>query len=392
MTNANIASCDYFAVDFFCGAGGMSLGLANSGIKVLAGIDNEQRCQQTYEQIKNNDLSSPKFLCKDIFPATEEYPSGEQQEISEQISNLLEQAKKRSCNETRLIFAICAPCQPFTKITKIELSDKGKFKRNNDKNLLMTTLNLIEEFKPDAIIVENVEGISDGGEGSVLSGFKSALNKLGYFFDSKIVNSGNFSVPQLRKRTIGMAVHKSRSGTAIGVPEKDPNSSHVNVSDAIGHFPAICAGEAHESIPNHRARSLNDLNLKRISCAPPGETNGYLQSTRYGDLSLACHRRLKAKSKSGTGSFSDTYTRMHPARKAPTMTTKCTSITNGRFGHYDTSQHRAISVREAAAIQSFPDNYVFYPETQVEFTAKLIGNAVPPKLAEYFGKFLVQQL
>lgn len=83
---------------------------------------------------------------------------------------------------------------------------------------------------------------------------------------------------------------------------------------------------------------------------------------------------------------------MHPDRPSPTITTKCQSISNGRYGHFDVTQHRGISLREAAIIQSFSDNYVFYPLDSVGSVARMIGNAVPPKLAEFFAGYVVTSL
>jgi DNA (cytosine-5)-methyltransferase 1 len=115
-----------------------------------------------------------------------------------------------------------------------------------------------------------------------------------------------------------------------------------------------------------------------------------MESTAFGDLSLKCHRDVNRKLR--VRCFTDVYTRMHPARPSPTITTKCHSISNGRYGHYDTSQNRGISLREAAALQSFPDNYVFYPTDRVDPIARMIGNAVPPKLAQYFASYLVNSI
>jgi len=83
---------------------------------------------------------------------------------------------------------------------------------------------------------------------------------------------------------------------------------------------------------------------------------------------------------------------MDPGKPSPTITTKCHSISNGRFGHYDVAQLRGISVREAATLQSFPDDYIFYPRDQLEAPARMIGNAVPPKLASFFAEYLVKSL
>jgi len=77
---------------------------------------------------------------------------------------------------------------------------------------------------------------------------------------------------------------------------------------------------------------------------------------------------------------------------APTITTHCVSITNGRFGHYDVAQNRGITPREAALLQTFPDNYVFYPEENISLAATLIGNAVPPRLAQFFGSYLTKAI
>lgn len=379
------------AIDFFCGAGGMTNGLIQAGIHVLAGIDNKALCKPTYVQNINPDGSHPEFICKDIFPKTDEHPGGEQPEIAKHLFLLIEQqTKKHRGNRPKLIFALCAPCQPFTKISHIEMSESRKFKRSNDSNLLLTTVNLIKKFQPDALICENVEGIT--GEGSVLSQFETELKELGYVFDAKVINAANFGVPQNRRRTIGLAVRKGRrKNLRITVPDTDPDlKKYVTVAETIGHLPPLAAGETHPTIKNHRARALSDINLKRIASAPPGGNNAYLKTTRYGDLSLKCHNRLEVKA--GKASFTDTYTRMKGDDVGPTITTRCVSVSNGRFAHYDTDQNRGITPKEAALLQTFPDEYAFYPEDGGEFAAVLIGNAVPPRLAKFFGSYLKKQI
>lgn len=375
------------AVDFFCGAGGMTNGLISAGIHVLGGVDNEPLCETTYRQNRNRDGSRPEFICQDIFPRRRNYPYGGQQLIIERIEALIRSYKKRhGYRKIQLVFAICAPCQPFTKITKIKMSDHRQFKRGNDSNLLLTTITVIRHFRPAAIICENVEGIGDGAN-SVLVKFKRRLSRIKYAFDAKVINVSNFGVPQNRKRTIGIGFDRTTFQGEFEIIVQDKGIKRfITVRETIGHLPPIAAGEIHHQIPNHRTRALSDLNLKRISCAKPGTSNQYLKSTPYGDLSLACHRQLVKRFRSP--SFGDTYTRMHGDEIAPTITTKFISITNGRFGHFDMKQNRAISPREAALLQTFPKRYVFYPEGNIEFTATLIGNSVPPKLAKYFGRYL----
>lgn len=194
-------------------------------------------------------------------------------------------------------------------------------------------------------------------------------------------------MPQNRRRTIGIAFDRQRYSFDFEVSSSDPRvKRQFTVAEAIGHLPPLAAGESHASLANHRARALSDLNLKRISCAPPGASNEYLRATKYGDLSLACHARLE--SKNGKRSFSDTYTRMKGDDVAPTITTKSMSISNGRFGHYDTTQNRALTPREAALLQTFPARYVFHPEGNIEFAATLIGNAAPPQACYLFRQVL----
>ena len=115
-----------------------------------------------------------------------------------------------------------------------------------------------------------------------------------------------------------------------------------------------------------------------------------MENTVDGDLSLECHRKVNAKFNDRC--FGDVYTRMHPDRPSPTITTKCHSISNGRSGHYDVRQLRGISLREAATLQSFPTGYVFYPEDQMEPVARMIGNAVPPKLSQFFSAYLSKSI
>ena len=160
------------------------------------------------------------------------------------------------------------------------------------------------------------------------------------------------------------------------------------VAEAFAGLPPLEAGEIHAEISNHATRNLSELNKRRISHAIPGASNEYLQSTPDGDLSLACHRRVNKRL--GIRCFTDVYTRMSADKPSPTITTRCHSITNGRFGHPDTAQLRGISMREAARLQSFRDDYVFYPVTQVEPIARMIGNAVPPRLTRFYADYLIQ--
>jgi DNA (cytosine-5)-methyltransferase 1 len=388
---------EFLAVDFFCGAGGTTRGLIDAGGYVVAGVDKDSRCKDTY--VKNNsnerlDFAAPRFLHRDIFPRDEDYSAGEQDELRADLNRLIKQYQAE-VPSAPLLFAICAPCQPFTKLSRKALSEARKAGREKDSNLLAEATKFVEYFQPEMVLSENVRGIKDPKYGGVWEDFRTALERLDYVTGTKVVCTSAFGVPQFRKRSILIAVRKALVHSAflsegdqeeLIVPEVAPDNIVKTVRAAIGHLPPLCAGAVHETIPNHKTRSLSELNLKRLASARPGVSNIYLEDTPDGDLSLPCHRKVNEKLK--VRCFTDVYTRMDPDRPSPTITTKCHSISNGRFGHFDVGQLRGISLREAAMLQSFPPDYIFYPTDKIEPIARMIGNAVPPRLAEYFSRYL----
>ena len=391
----------FLTVDFFCGAGGTTRGLINAGGYVIAGIDKDEGCRSTY--ISNNrnkklDRLRPRFLAHDVFPKTRLYQEGQQEELFEALAELISEYR-RQVRGIPLLFAICAPCQPFTSLSRKELSPERKAGRQRDRNLLNEALLFVSLFEPELVLSENVQGIGDPKYGGVWENFQDGLRALGYATGAKVVCTSRFGIPQYRRRSILLAAKRDilkterfvdLLGDELLVPDYDPSSSIVSVREAIGHLPAIKAGEQHANIPNHRTRALSELNFRRLAAAQPGQSNAYLVDTPHGDLSLDCHKKLNKRL--GGPCFTDVYTRMSPDRPSPTITTKCHSVSNGRFGHYDTRQVRAISLREAAILQSFPITYRFYPLDQNGPVARMIGNAVPPKLAAFFSRYLVESI
>ena len=275
------------------------------------------------------------------FPLRRATSQGQGHQLFADLDDLIPFYRARSKNAP-LLFAICAPCQPFTRLSKKELSGKRKRGRERDSNLLSEASGFVARYRPEMILSENVSSIKDPKYGGVWDEFRKTLEGLGYVTGSKVVCVSRFGVPQYRKRSILVAIRRELVRTErfadimeqeLLVPEADPNATLVSVAQAIGHLPPLGAGEAHPEIPNHRTRTLSDLNLKRISSAKPGESNAYMEGTEHGDLSLDCHRKVNERLNDRC--FSDVYTRMSPNRPSPTITTKCHSISNGRFGHYD---------------------------------------------------------
>lgn len=382
----------FLAVDFFCGAGGATCGLIDAGGYVCAGIDNDARNEMTY--VKNNrnrswDLRSPLFLARSLLPADPKHSDGQLEEVREQCRTILRRARARWPG-VPLVFVICAPCQPFTNLSRKEMTAWRLEKRRRDSELLPASAQLIEWFKPEVVICENVAGIADSRYGKVWERFSGRLHELEYRTSSDVICASRFGVPQFRRRRVLMAfsaVAMPRTGASAipVVPSCDPKTGEVTVRDAISHFPPIRAGESHPTVPNHRARALIIQNQRRLKASLPGESNAGLAEDVTAGLALPCH--LNYADREGSWGFSDVYTRMHPDRPAPTITTKSHSVSNGRFGHYDEHQLRALSPREAAALQTFPDDYIFYPTHRIEPVARMIGNAIPPRLMKFLADY-----
>lgn len=365
----------------------------DAGGYVIAGIDKDSACGPTYERNNVNttlDGLPARFVASNVFPRSETCPEGRQEELFAYLD--VEIARYRAmCPGVPLLFAICAPCQPFTKLAHA-MSDRRQSARKRDRGLLGVATEFVERYMPDLVLSENVSGISDPKFGGIWPAFRRRLRQIGYATGSKVVCASDFGVPQRRRRSILMAVRKDAAAAGVvdgrgclSVPERDPSSRLITVAEAIGHLPPLAAGEADASVPNHYASTLSELNLKRIRAALPGQPNVSLAPLGLG---LACHERGRNKARKAV--FTDAYTRMDPSRPAPTITTNCNRFSNGRFGHY--SQDRAISLREAATLQSFPEDYVFVPTTKVTISARFIGNAVPPRLARFFANHMVDVL
>jgi len=332
------------AVDFFCCAGGVTNGFRKAGINVLGGIDIEENYRESY-QVNN---PGSKFIRADIA----------------KLKPIDLQKKLRiKRNMDNLIFVGCSPCQYYT----IMQTDKTKSAKG--KLLLEEFRKFVAYFLPGFIFIENVPGLERKGE-SPLANFKKFLEENGYVFSDDVVNAAHYDVPQNRVRYVLVA---SRVNKKISIPKG--NTKVPTVRKAIGDFPPIPAGYRDEKVEKkHWSAKLQPINMLRIQNTPPnGGTR--LAWKNNEQLQLKCY-----KGKDDT--FVDVYGRMKWDTPSPTITTKFYSISNGRFGHPD--QHRAISLREGATLQSFPKNYKFISDSQM-MVARMIGNAVPPNMAKWIG-------
>lgn len=335
------------AIDLFCGVGGLTSGLLTAGVRVVAGIDVDKACCFPFEA----NHPGARFIEQDVTCVT-----------GDQLDALWSPGVKR-------LLAGCAPCQPFSSYTR------GKGVGHAKWGMLEQFARLVKESQPDLVTMENVPGLQ---RQEPFRHFLKTLQKCGFHVVYGVLNAADYGVPQQRKRLVLLA---SKHGpVALPLPTHPGKDHWVTVRKAIGNLPKLQHGRASKDDAIHRAASLSPLNLKRIRASKPGGTwRDWPQ-----ELVAACHTKESGKHSAGV------YGRMTWDGPAPTMTTLCNGFGNGRFGHPE--QNRAISLREAAIFQSFPQNYIFAKLDQVvsaKTVARLIGNAVPPKLAEAVGRQLL---
>lgn len=341
------------AVDFFCGGGGMSYGMKKAGIKILAGIDNDLNCKETYEA----NIKGAKFINADVF------------ELKEKD---LEKKLNLKTNDDNLLLIGCSPCQFWSIIN----TDKKKSKES--KNLLIEFERFVKYFNPGYVVVENVPGVLRKKEESGLGAFVNWLEASDYKVHFEIHNTNDYGVPQTRNRFTLVA---NRLGEDKIFPQKD-TGKRLCVQDVLGEkngFPQIEAGTKDETAFIHSASGMGNLTLRRIKMV---EKNG---GNRLGfandeELQLKC---FKGKD----NSFKDTFGRLWWKKPSPTITTKFTCVSNGRFVHPE--EDRALSLREGATLQSFPKDFKFIGTSHASI-ARQIGNAVPPEYAKRIGMAIIE--
>lgn len=337
------------AIDVFCGAGGLSYGLQQAGIKILAGIDVDKACQYPFEtNVKAT------FLQKDVRKV-----------------DAIELNSLYSPGAIKML-AGCAPCQPFSSFR----NKLGDNEEDEKWTLLDEFGRLVEELQPDLVTMENVPPLRSK---DVFKQFVAKLESQKYSVDVQVVFCPAYGIPQQRRRLVLIA---SRLGKVTPLKPLYEPADYPSVRDTIEHLPKVESGRVYVADPLHRAVGLTDLNLKRIRHSKPGGT----WKDWPEDVRSACHK------KESGASFQSVYARMEWDKPGPTITTQCYNYGTGRFGHPE--QDRAITLREAAMIQSFPDTYEFAKPALISFTGtgRLIGNAVPPKLGTAIGEHFKKHL
>lgn len=379
---------EHYFIDLFAGAGGLSCGLEYAGFTPVLANELVDQYAKTYHINHPN----TKVIVGDVRQVDEK-----------ELHSLV-----KEFGEIDLI-AGGPPCQGFSVNAPIRSLDDPR------NHLFREYLRIVEEIRPKAVVIENVPGIISLGKGTVVEQIYRILNELGYQVDHRILFAGHYGVPQMRYRTVFIAINDHTK--KIKFPEPEYYATAVanfqgskelcynltpmeelllkpktTVWDAIGDLPEICGGEKNgtydylceastsfqeyarygsSEITSHFCSKLSSINMERLKYIPQG---GSWRDIPYELLPAGLKRARRSD-------HTKRYGRLDPNDLCSTIMTKCDPHW-GSFFH--PVQERALSVREAARIQSFPDRYVFTGNMTQQY--EQVGNAVPPLLGNAIGR------
>jgi len=328
-----------YAIDLFSGSGAVTWGIKKAGFKVVSAVDFDAMACQTY-RLNHPEVNLIERDIRLVFPA---------KEFSELKHNVD-------------LLAVCAPCQPFSN------RNRHKIKSDEREELVLQSLKFIRYFDPSIAIFENVPGLE---RNEIFQGLTSQLKALGYSVGAvEKLDAAQLGVPQRRVR---MLLTAAKSPHLLKMAMKRPSHQMSSVRSAISDLPTAPMKSEELKDTLHFRRAHSALNLERLSHIPADGGSRHSLPER---LVLNCHKGLAAHK------FPDCYGRMSWDDVAPTLTTGCTDFTKGRYVH--PVENRAITLREAARLQTFPDNYHF--AGNASDIAAQIGNAVPPIMMKMVAK------
>jgi len=333
------------AIDLFSGCGGLTPGLRQAGFDVVAGIEIDSLAAHTYGvnhpavRVWNSDIRALQASA-----------------IRDNLG---------LCKGELDLLAGCPPCQGFSSLRR--LNGDRRVRDPKSKDLLFEFLRFVEEFLPKTILLENVPHLARDYR---MGTFTSALKRLGFCHRIGVFDCADFGVPQRRKRMVLIASRLTE------VEFARPECKRRSVRDAISHLPPSGqSGDPLHDIGEKRSRSIARL-IRKIP------KDGGSRTDLAAHFQLGCHLRCDG--------FKDIYGRMAWDKVAPTITTGCFNPSKGRFLH--PAENRAITLREAALLQTFPRDYFFSLERGKCSAAMLIGNALPPQFVRQHALMLRQAL
>jgi DNA (cytosine-5)-methyltransferase 1 len=333
--------------DLFSGCGGMSLGFEWAGFQCVGALDKNEYAAQTYASNIG---------------------------VEPIVDNITEYTGKELCDEFGVeqgeldVLISCAPCQGFS-----QHRNKHDYEHDERNSLVSFSAQLSVEMQPEFIVIENVKELLQGSKERYWNRTYEILKREGYLVRYGVLNASHFGVPQRRHRSIIVA---RRDGKKVELPSPTMDEQKT-VRDAISDLPPVEAGETHSSDPMHRAPNHTQRIIEMMGHIPQDGGSWMDIPKQHQDEYWLDSMKKRAKN-GDLASFCDTYGRMNWDRPAGTITRKSSTPSCGRYVH--PKQNRNITVREAARLQSFPDDWGFEGPFISRYEQN--GNAVPPKLAE----------
>lgn len=324
------------AIDLFCGAGGLSLGLRQARFRVAVALDLSSLAAESYRM----NFPHVPLICGDIRAVTG--------------PDLLRRAGLEGAKLDLL--AGCPPCQGFSA-----LRTKGRQSAVDDhrNDLLLEFLRLAQEIQPQFVLLENVPGLA---RNELFGQFADGLRAMGYGVSNSVLDSADFGTPQRRRRLVLVAGFDSRPRLVQG------ETKGRTVRDAIGGL-AGTAGRSGDRLHDHGEQRAEHVRSIIESIPKDGGSRADLGP----DMQLDCHRHAETH---GGGWGREPYGRMAWDSLASTITGGCINPSKGRFLHPD--ENRAITLREALLLQGFPPDYRLSLKRGKYAAAELVGNAIPP--------------
>lgn len=340
-----IARMPLTAIDLFAGAGGATQGLRDAGYDVRAAVEIDPEAASSWV------LNHPGVMIE--------------ADVRQVTGRMLLDASGLRRGELDLLKA-CPPCQGFSTLRGASTPDEAR----ND--LVLDTLRVVDELRPRAVLIENVPGLRQDDRFAHLV---RGLEALGYSLRDYKIDADQLGVPQRRRRLVVVALR----GAAPPPPLEDliPSGRRRPPLTAGEALDRLAAALTDSKVPD-RWRKARGETARRIAAVPINGTRFDLPE----DLQLACHKRLKSSGGLPSRNAGGSYGRVRRDRPAPTMTTRCTTPACGSFIH--PSENRGLSLREAAAFQTFPPTYVW--SGSYGSIERQIGNAVPVWMAEELGR------
>ena len=278
--------------------------------------------------------------------------------------------KKLFENAPQTLIAGCAPCQPFSIYQKKK--DKNSIKTHKKYPAFINFIRIVKEVKPDFVTMENVPSIKKDDN---FIDFVNKLKEMKYKVNFKVINIANWNAPQMRRRLILIASKISK----IEITEKQ-SKKFKTIKEAIKNLSHLQNGQVDNKDPLHRSAKLSNLNLQRIKFSQPGGT----WKDWPKKILPNCYKKPSGQT------FTSVYGRLSP-NKANTLTTQFTRYGTGRYGHYE--QDRALSLREGAILQTFPQKYDFnVVKLGITRVSRHIGNALPPIIGKLIGNLFIKSL